>query len=216
MGSSLPAAKDDRVAAFLLQDFKAIATKEVQLSSVRRTISFSAPSEETRPPSRISALLESSVSSSALEDDQDYDEDDDDNSYNMIMTSPKINRRRRSRIVSIGSTVDMASPSVPSLLSENSPAAARRPSILTAKIDHHNWSSPSSGKQQQRPASPLSSPVVLASLEEALKGGRNKRKAKKEQYVGTETVDGKVRATLRKKFSWKQFPEVSTCLHCYD
>lgn len=52
-------------------------------------------------------------------------------------------------------------------------------------------------------ASLTSSPTVLITQ----KYGKRKR----ESYVGLATKGGSIRATLRKKFSWKQFPEVSAC-----
>lgn len=50
----------------------------------------------------------------------------------------------------------------------------------------------------------LSSPAVLITQ----KYGKRKR----ENYVGLSTTTGSTRATLRKKFSWKQFPELEEYL----
>ena len=71
-------------------------------------------------------------------------------------------------------------------------------------MEHHDWSkrvtSPSCDDSLAAP-SVTSTPTVLVTQ----KYGKRKR----ENFVGLSTKAATVRATLRKKFSWKQYPEVS-------
>lgn len=66
-------------------------------------------------------------------------------------------------------------------------------------LDHHDWG----------PVAPKkipSSPLIRT--EEGTKHGKRKR----ESHVGLTTKSGIIRCTLRKKFSWKQYPELEDYL----
>lgn len=65
-------------------------------------------------------------------------------------------------------------------------------------LDHHNWGPP----RGQKPPRP--------SLINVGEEGRKASKRKRESHVGLITKSGIIRSTLRKKFSWKQYPEVSS------
>jgi hypothetical protein len=73
-------------------------------------------------------------------------------------------------------------------------------------IEHYDWSKRVNSTLLEdslaAPSLVSSPPTVLITQ----KYGKRKR----ENYVGLSTKAGSVRATLRKKFSWKQFPEVSS------
>lgn len=64
-------------------------------------------------------------------------------------------------------------------------------------IEHNDWSNCDALRSDPQLATSNASP--------AKKGA----KRKSESFVGNTTKSGIVRATLRKKFSWKQYPEVS-------
>jgi len=67
------------------------------------------------------------------------------------------------------------------------------------QLDHHDWG----------PAAPkriAHSPLI--GTEEGTKHGKRKR----ESHVGLTTKSGIIRCTLRKKFSWKQYPELEDYL----
>lgn len=67
-------------------------------------------------------------------------------------------------------------------------------------VDHHDWS------KRVAPIESLSAPTLSPKPRLlAQKYGKRKR----EIFVGLNTESGNVRASLRKKFSWKQYPEVS-------
>jgi len=66
-------------------------------------------------------------------------------------------------------------------------------------LDHHDWG-PTAPKRI--PSSPL------IGTEEGTKHGKRKR----ESHVGLTTKTGIIRCTLRKKFSWKQYPELEDYL----
>lgn len=70
-------------------------------------------------------------------------------------------------------------------------------------LEHHDWSKP-----EERSSPRTKSYVIHSKVQITKKLG--KRKA--ESYVGLTTKSGHVRATLRRKFSWKQYPEVSPSL----
>jgi hypothetical protein len=74
-----------------------------------------------------------------------------------------------------------------------------------ASMEHHDWSkrvtSTSCDDSLVAPSLSSNPPALITQ-----KYGKRKR----ENYVGLSTKAGTVRATLRKKFSWKQYPEVSS------
>jgi len=74
-------------------------------------------------------------------------------------------------------------------------------------VEYYDWSKrvSSASLDSLSPPSLTSSPTVLITQ----KYGKRKR----ESYVGLSTKKGSVRSTLRKKFSWKQYPEVSAWRH---
>lgn len=70
-------------------------------------------------------------------------------------------------------------------------------------VEHHDWS------KRVAPIEELSAPSLSPKPRLLLhKYGKRKR----DTYVGLETETGSVRATLRKKFSWKQYPELEEYL----
>lgn len=68
-------------------------------------------------------------------------------------------------------------------------------------LDHHNWGPPAK-KLTFRPS-------VNNTGEE---GKQSKSKRKRESFVGLTTRSGIIRSTLRKKFSWKQYPKLEDYL----
>lgn len=66
-------------------------------------------------------------------------------------------------------------------------------------LDHHDWG-PTPPKTVSRPS--------LISTDEGTRQGKRKR----ESHVGLTTKSGIIRCTLRKKFSWKQYPELEDYL----
>jgi hypothetical protein len=71
----------------------------------------------------------------------------------------------------------------------------------TNDMEHYDWSNRATPYDAGGSAPKLSSPQVIITQ----KYGKRKR----ESFVGlTTTKSGPIRATLRKKFSWKQYPEV--------
>jgi hypothetical protein len=85
-----------------------------------------------------------------------------------------------------------------------------RPSLISSRSDcmeHYDWSKHATQVVPKGGTSPslLPSPAFIVTQ----KYGRRKR----ESFVGLTTRPGTVRAKLRKKFSWKQYPEVSSTLN---
>lgn len=113
---------------------------------------------------------------------------------------------RRKRTVSIDS-IDMLSYST-----ESPKSSFKTITIIDARftdspgsdsMEHHDWSkrvTSTSCDDSLVAPSLTSNPAVLITQ----KYGKRKR----ENFVGLSTKTGTVRATLRKKFSWKQYPEV--------
>ena len=111
---------------------------------------------------------------------------------------------RRGRTVSLGS-VDMitSSSSAPFGSSASISFIATKPSLPPSSPDsmeHYDWSKRVSPCILPTSASLLTEPQLMITQ----KYGKRKR----ESFVGLTSSTGIVRATLRKKFSWKQYPEV--------
>lgn len=113
---------------------------------------------------------------------------------------------RRKRTVSIESMdIDSSPYSSPKLTSKSVTIIDARfqDSPLDA-LEHNDWSKrvTTSLLDDDSLVAPtlISGPTVLVTQ----KYGKRKR----ESFVGLSTKKGSVRATLRKKFSWKQYPEV--------
>jgi len=66
-------------------------------------------------------------------------------------------------------------------------------------LDHHDW-----GAIKQKS---ISRPSLISK-----DGGKGQSKRKRESRVGLTTKSGIIRCTLRKKFSWKQYPELEDYL----
>lgn len=190
---------EERAVAKLLWEVKAIATKEFE----------SLPSDYQQNIFTINDAA--SVTSEDFSEDYELSD-------------------RRRRTVSIES-MDMVT-------STSSMIAAASPNKLTSKtisfidsrrfltdspagddsedtMEHYDWSkrvmsSPSTLLDD----SLLETPSLISSPASVLitqKYGKRKR----ENYVGLLTKKGSVRATLRKKFSWKQYPEVSIIVRLF-
>lgn len=115
---------------------------------------------------------------------------------------------RRGRTVSLGS-VDMAtsSPSAPLVSSASMSFIADNSSLNPSspdKMEHYDWSKRVFPCILPSSSSFLPEPQVMITQ----KYGKRKR----ESFVGLASSTGNVRATLRKKFSWKQYPEVGYLL----
>ena len=113
----------------------------------------------------------------------------------------------RFRAVSVDSTLDMASaPSTPVLTSSPIRFISSKTTIPPSPdcMEHHDWSKRASSSPH---AVLIAAPTLLPGPEIVL--GRKYGKRKRESFVGLTSKTGSVRATLRKKFSWKQYPEVS-------
>jgi hypothetical protein len=218
---SLNAASDDRLAADLLWQMKAIATKEVTSSSMitkKRKTSFS-----LKLPRIISTSPSISSCESLLEEDSpspySYNSPTPTTPTTPTTTAISVGR---SRTVSVGS-IDMIVPShkhATKILIKLSP----RPTTRTAEshLEHFDWSSnhraapgPSLASFPPSPSSLLVG-VSSSPLDELPQhqpptqhpGGKNSKR-KREGFVGTaQKPEVAVRGTLRKKFSWKQYPEV--------
>mmetsp|Transcript_80151 Transcript_80151/g.120470 ORF Transcript_80151/g.120470 Transcript_80151/m.120470 type:complete len:243 (+) Transcript_80151:253-981(+) len=168
MGSNR-AAYDEDLAARLLWQMKAIATKEV----------------ESLPLGSKQTFL-SDVFSPASHDSE---EESSGGSCG------------RSRTVSVESVEMLTSHSPFKLSMLSSPGDGSRSVYTEDGVEHHDWSN--------RSGSPSSGPPVLPSLQAPkLATGHRYGKRKRESFVGQSTKAGTVRATLKKKFSWKQYPEL--------
>lgn len=115
---------------------------------------------------------------------------------------------RRGRTVSLGS-VDMAtsSPSAPLVSSASMSFIADNSSLNPSspdKMEHYDWSKRVFPCILPSSSSFLPEPQVMITQ----KYGKRKR----ESFVGLASSTGNVRATLRKKFSWKQYPELEEYL----
>ena len=185
---SLSAASDDQAAAELLWQMKRIATKEVleELRPMNRTISFALSTTDS--------VCSSQDSSEELAD---------------LMHYPM---GKRTRTVSFGS-VDTASSASSPTSSTMSLLDTPRPSPSNKRIDnqedtlqHFDWSHRVVSTPEVI-SSPLRTSTKSPQGGELVKVTRNSKR-KRESFVGTSTKSGVVRATLRKKFSWKQYPEV--------
>eukprot|EP00934_Nitzschia_sp_Nitz4_P007304 Nitzschia sp. Nitz4//scaffold45_size130396//15426//16217//NITZ4_003430-RA/size130396-processed-gene-0.174-mRNA-1//1//CDS//3329552341//7294//frame0 len=127
-----------------------------------------------------------------------FDEDEEEN-WETTSAGSEEEWVQRKRTVSI----DSAGPSSPfsvssPILSSVSFIDPRVTDSPQAKplIRHHDWS-------KRATLDALSPPALITQ-----KYGKRKR----EVYVGLTTDNGVVRATLRKKFSWKQYPELEEYL----
>lgn len=110
----------------------------------------------------------------------------------------------RRRAVSVES-IDMVTSALSPVLSSKSISFFSPRSSLPATpegMEHYDWS--------KRASSPSDACASL-SFSPTPKGLIMQKygKRKRESFVGQTSKSGVVRATLRKKFSWKQFPEVS-------
>ena len=122
---------------------------------------------------------------------------------------------RRHRTVSIESMDMVTSTSVssPKLTSKTITIIdARFTDSPCSDMDHDDWSKRVSSTLLADDAS-LVSPSLISSPTVVITQKYGKRK--RENYVGLSAKKGSVRATLRKKFSWKQFPEVSLWYYYY-
>jgi len=116
----------------------------------------------------------------------------------------------RGRTVSVES-VDIAINAIPPILTYIPKVHHVRPSLLLDKIntrennntvehlDHHDWGPP------VKNITP--SPSLITAEDRS-----RQSKRKRESHVGLTTKSGIVRSTLRKKFSWKQYPELEDYL----
>jgi len=113
-------------------------------------------------------------------------------------------RGRTVSIESVDIAIDTSSPVLhyfpktyiegkPSLVLENSGNKSSN------HLGHHNWGS-NARKPYLRPS------LIDTDVE------KRKNKRKRESYVGLTTKSGIIRCTLRKKFSWKQYPELEDYL----
>lgn len=114
---------------------------------------------------------------------------------------------RRKRTVSLESMDILSTPMVYPKLSTKGFAIidsglTDSPTGSDESVAHYDWSKrvTSTSLDSLSPRSSTSTPTALITQ----KYGKRKR----ESYVGLFTKSGTVRATLRKKFSWKQYPEV--------
>jgi hypothetical protein len=253
MGSFLKAASDDRLAADLLWQMKAIATKEVKsITSITTTTSKKKQRKTTSFRLAPRILISSTPSISSYEEESIYEEDHEESASSPgaggLLSSSSYNSpaaasaSQRSRTVSVGSVLDhdtmMSIPSprgpVAALghavsMSPSSSSSTRiliklspRPNTSnTTKrrtedpqeqqpmttLDHFDW-----GSKPPPPPLLLSSPLGLNVLHQKQRGGPSpvkNSKRKREGFVGTAAKpEVAVRGTLRKKFSWKQYPEV--------
>jgi hypothetical protein len=229
---SLKAASDDRLAADLLWQMKAIATKEVTSSSMtpikkKRKTSFTLP-----------RIISTTLSISSFES-LDHHESSSSPPPRVLSYSPPAasTNQGRSRTVSVGSIDSMipsiknalghhgASPSTTRILIKlsprpSTPSTRRIDSFAEQNLDHFDWSSSVSKERDDHAGSPdntdknnkacpsSSSPLLVRSPLDLLKQVKNSKR-KREGFVGTATKPNvPVRGTLRKKFSWKQYPEV--------
>ena len=171
-------AVDEQTAAKLLWQVKAIATKEF----------------ESLPQDCKQNIFTSDMISVTSEDSSEEEELSD----------------RRRRTVSIES-MDMLSYSTMSpkpvktitILGSRYTDSPASQSDSSGSMEHHDWSkrvTNTSCDDSLVAPSLTSNPTVLITQ----KYGKRKR----ENFVGLSTKVGTVRATLRKKFSWKQYPEV--------
>jgi len=120
---------------------------------------------------------------------------------------PTLSSKGRGRTISIES-VDFAINSSSPVLSYTPKAYFDgKPSLVFGNsgdksidhLDHHDWG-PAAQKPTPRPS--------LISTDE----GARQSKRKRESHVGLTTKSGIIRCTLRKKFSWKQYPELEDYL----
>jgi len=116
--------------------------------------------------------------------------------------------KHRGRTISVESadivsyTAKLAFPFITKAFVEQNPLLldnARENSV--DHLNHHNWGTPAK-KLTFRPS-------VKSTGEE---GKQSKSKRKRESYVGLTTKSGIIRSTLRKKFSWKQYPKLEDYL----
>ena len=240
---SLRAASDDRLAADLLWQMKAIATKEVAATSSSKSrsniISITPKKRKTTfvLPRIISTISPSISSYESLEDSSSvlssYSSPTAINSSSISSSSSTI---RRSRTVSVGS-IDMILPSQDNphstrILIKLSPRPTIRRTDLHAAdhLEHFDWSqrrAPPAPAEKHKASSllrvesspPPSSPPPLDDLggnnNNKHQGNSKNSKRKREGFVGqAQTPEIAVRGTLRKKFSWKQYPEVRQYIMC--
>ena len=196
MGSN-KAFLDDDLAARLLWQVKVISTKEVESLPVASQQSFlNEASSCCFPPLMMS---------------QSHDSDDEgEESNNSSSTGGSSGARRRTvSVESVDMVAARSSSSPPFMIHTNNVSAAAHQSAAEELVDHHDWSkrtvtsSPLLSASMSNPSSPSS--LLLATPE----GGKRYGKRKRESFVGTTSKTTKIRATLKKKFSWKQYPEVS-------
>ena len=133
--------------------------------------------------------------------------DSDDDSSALYRVQESLSKRRR-RAVSVESVEGLyRNPSSPVLSCRPVAIVEGSPSLSSARcVDHHDWSNRAS---VDTPAIPS----LIANTEIPLPPSYGKRK--RETFVGQKTNTLSVRATLKKKFSWKQYPEVRHCDGCY-
>jgi hypothetical protein len=74
-------------------------------------------------------------------------------------------------------------------------------------LDHHNWGSAEVSPVAIKKTAYMEHPL-LCNTNDIIK----QYKKKKESFVGLSSKIGSVRATLRKKFSWKSYPELENYL----
>jgi hypothetical protein len=108
----------------------------------------------------------------------------------------------RGRAVSMDS-VDMVTSASSMLSSKSISFIDMKPSLPSSLdcMEHYDWSKRASSSSAGASPSLLPNPKVVITQ----KYGKRKR----ENFIGRTSKAGIVRATLRKKFSWKQYPEVS-------
>lgn len=111
---------------------------------------------------------------------------------------------RRWRAVSIES-IDVAKVPVSSPVPSSKSVAIIDPSYAdspsSSTVEHHDWS-----KRKSSSLHSLAAPSLISTPPALITQKYGKRK--RESFVGLTTQSGVVRGTLRKKFSWKQYPEV--------
>ncbi|KAL3902611.1 MAG: hypothetical protein SGARI_005752 [Bacillariaceae sp.] len=118
---------------------------------------------------------------------------------------------RRARTISIGSA-DMVygSPITPIL--SFAPSKSLKSFLLddvksNEDLEHHNWGSVQVSPHSIKKTATMEHPL-LCSTNDIIK----QCKKKKESFVGLTPKTSSVRATLRKKFSWKTYPELENFL----
>ncbi|KAG7367133.1 hypothetical protein IV203_029803 [Nitzschia inconspicua] len=140
-----------------------------------------------------------------------------DSLFQYVITESSRSADVRHRTVSVGSMEMVHSSTVTPVLSSTPKALVESKLFLleddegsnSSSIDHHDWSDllVYSSTAVKKTISQSEHPLLTSSIE-IIKNCKKKR----ESFVGLTTKSGAIRATLRKKFSWKSFPELEDYL----